>query len=121
MPSRPKCSDNNRLAHRQAPLENRDEPGAPDGQQDRDSNPTYRRHLIGNCRRLAGRERQGRAVGAPEVAVEGGGVAVMMTVITWGGCVGMGVGEEAVPQPTIAVSIAQAINKSARFFIAFLS
>jgi hypothetical protein len=53
---------------------------------------------------VSGKVDIGVTVGADDVAVGGGGVAVMMTVMTCCGCVGTGDGVVAVPQPTTDVT-----------------
>jgi hypothetical protein len=65
----------------------------------------------------------GVMVGPAGVAVAGGGVAVITTVITTGGWVGCGAGVGVdVPQPTIAtVNKARVRQKKNIFFIGFLS
>jgi len=59
----------------------------------------------------------GEMLGAAEVAVAGGGVAVTTTVMTWGGCVGTCVGVAEL-QPTMNTETTRTIvNKSALFMV----
>jgi hypothetical protein len=67
---------------------------------------------------VSGRVGIGVTVGAGDVAVGGGGVAVMMTVMTWGGTVGKGEGVVAVPQP--AMSVANSPRTSSRAISLFI-
>jgi hypothetical protein len=66
---------------------------------------------------VSGKVGIGVTVGADDVAVGGGGVAVMMTVMTCGGCVGASVGVVAVPQPTMDKAITATSKKPIVRFI----
>jgi len=66
---------------------------------------------------VSGKVGIGVTVGADDVAVGGGGVAVTMTVMTCGGCVGVSVGVVAVPQPTTDKAITATSKKPIVRFI----